>query len=120
MLTPIDSSLRLVFIFFCRHLRDEGYPYDIMKANEFQSTKGVLSTKKGQLKAMGLGNKPNRCIPFGTEETLKCWEAGSLGSSTPEILQHTVFYFFATTYGWRARHEAKQCLWGDLEIFTGK
>ena len=72
------DSLTSLFGSFQRYFSEEkGYNLKVDK--EFKQTRDTISSRRKQLKEMGLGNHKNRADPFDGDEITKLWEAGELG-----------------------------------------
>ena len=97
-----------------RYLRENEYGFSLVASKEFQTSKKVLETKRGELKAAGKGNKPNAAEPLTPEEEEKLWEKKELGGDNGRVLQNTMWFLTGKLLGFRASDEAKQLEWGDL------
>ena len=62
-----------------RYLMDK-INVNIIEDPAFKHSRDVLSSKKKQLKQMGLGNRPNRAEPFTKEEVNILYEKNYLGT----------------------------------------
>ena len=82
----------------------------------FKMSREVLTAKRATLKRAGLGNKPNRSEGFDEKQIELMWDSGALGASTPDVLQSTVYYFSNVGFGLRGCHEARQMMWGDVQV----
>ena len=61
------------------------------------------------------GNKSRASQPLEDVEIEQLWISGALGSSSPEILQNTVWFLLCLHFGTRGRHEHYKLRYGDLE-----
>ena len=84
----------------------------------FDLLRQVLDTRRSELKDLGLGNKPQQAVPLSDEDVEMCWATGAFGSSTPRVLQNTVYFFFSNAFGWRGRHEQYNIEWKDLTMIN--
>jgi len=84
---------------------------DILKLS---MTPSVLKAKRKDLKASGLGNKPNKASALTEEEEEKLWVSDALGSRSPESLLHALWYLVTKLLGFRGCQEARQLMWGDF------
>lgn len=112
----INREIEAIFSSFNRHLRDEGYPYNMMTSDIFASSREVLSAKRKLLKGEGLGNRPNAAENISEEMSEIFWEKKLLGDDNPRSLQNTIFFFFTSTFGFRGCHESRQLTWGDITL----
>ena len=55
-------SLNSIFAAIKRYLDDKGYAENIVTSNLFKGARDALTSKKKELKAMGMGNTPNKVI----------------------------------------------------------
>ena len=99
-----------------RHLKEQHYEHSIISSQLFFSSREAISSKCKQLKKLGKGNKPDRKRAPSQEEIRHMWESGALGSSSPQTLQHTMWWIMCTRFGMRANKENHQLMWGDLEV----
>lgn len=109
-------KLMLKSLLSSRYCRENEYPYCLMKDKRFSLMKKVLETRRGELKEMGLGNRPNEAIPLSDEDINTCWETGAFGGSDPRTLEHTLYFYFSNAFGWRGRDEQTDARWGDLVL----
>ena len=99
------DSLRVMQAALDRHLRDSGCKFSIIRDREFSESKKVLEGKARQLRQQGKGKRPNkaRALTENEEETL--WEAGTLGTSSPQVLSQTAWWLLTQYFGLRGRQE---------------
>ena len=93
-----------------RKLLEVKYPRSIKKDNEFLECRQVLEGKARELRAAGMGKKPNRAKNFTKEEENVLWTSGLLGKESPRALLNAMFWLFTQHFGWRGRqgqHELK-------------
>ena len=74
--------------------------------------------RRGKLKEMGLGNKPNESVPLSDEDQERCWETGAFRKGSPRDLQNTIYFYFSNAFGWRGRDEQADVRWGDLTFIN--
>lgn len=100
-----------------RFLSDGKYPSNILVDKEFEKSRQVLAAKRKNLvQKAGKGNKPNATRSLTDEEEDKLFRSGQFGSSSPEALQRTMWWFLSLHYGFRARDESRKLCWGDVEL----
>ena len=82
-----------------RYLKQRGYPYDIVKSDEFSLSRETLKAKRKDLKKQGFGNRQHATtsLTFQEEETL--WSSGVMGDSTAVSLQRALWYLTTTLMG---------------------
>lgn len=112
------GSLEQMLYSFQSFLDANRYGASIFKGNDFYLTRKTLDAKKVDLFKHGKGRKPNASNPISDEEEKQMWESGALGSSTPEILNFTMWFIITKVMGFRPRHEHRQLQWQDLEVKT--
>ena len=109
-LTSIRNSLQ-------RILDSKGRKVDIRDGPNFKKSKETLASRRRELKKLGKGNKPNATRPLSDEEVNHLFNVGYFGTSDAVALQRTLWWIFLTKqFGHRARDEARQMKFGDLEI----
>ena len=101
-----------------RYLRDKCYDYDIVESPLFQTSNCVLAAKRKQLKAAGLGNKPNKAKPLSDTHIEQLWATKTMGHHSAKALLNTLWFQLTEGFGLRAEHEAHQMCWGDVQIQT--
>ena len=82
-----------------RYLRDAGYPYSIVRSQEFDTSRQVLQSRRKELKEMGFGNRTNKAETLTPEDEDKLWEKGQLGNQDPVILQRTIWFLTTKLMG---------------------
>ena len=109
-LTSIQRSLD-------RHLTKDHYkPYSIIRDVEFSSSQQLLTASKKMLKKEEKGNKSKASQPLEDVEIEQLWISGALGSSSPEILQNTVWFLLCLHLVMRGHNEHYKLRYGDLEV----
>jgi len=77
----------------------------------------VSSAKRKKLaQKAGKGNRPNATRSLTDEEEDKLFTTGPFGSSSPDALQRTMWWFLSLHFGFRARDESRKLYWGDVEL----
>ncbi len=99
-----------------RHLKDQGYKYNIVNDDIFVTSRDVLQTIRKQLKSKGKGNKPNRAEPLDQNVIKKLWDSGQLGLHSAKSLLNTMWYFNTELFGFRGGDENRQLRWGDVDL----
>ena len=82
----------MIYNYFSRYLRDEGYGHDIVNDQLFSSSRDVLAAKRRRLKAEGKGNRPDRSSTITDEMVQKLWNSEELGAKNGKTLQNTLFF----------------------------
>ena len=54
------TSLNSIFASIKHYLDEKNYPENIITSDVFKGTRDALASKKKELKAMGMGNTPNK------------------------------------------------------------
>ena len=108
-LTSIRNSLQRVLV-------AKGKPINIKEGELFRKSREVLAARRKQLKKMGKGNKPNATRPLEDSEVEHLYKIGYFGTHDPVTLQRTVWWNFTKQFGHRARNEARQMKFGDVQI----
>ena len=63
-----------------------------------------------------MGTKPNATQPLQDYEIEKLFDKEFFGSSTPYILQRTVWWTLTTHFGFRAGNESRKLCFGDITV----
>ena len=89
-----------------RHLtKDHHTPYSIIRDVEFSSFQQLQTAIRKILKKEGKRNKSKASKPLQDVEIEQLWISGALGSSSTEILQHTVWFLLSLHLGMSGRDE---------------
>ena len=88
-----------------RYLVARGYLGDILNGTEFRESRNVLEGKARELRAAGMGRKPNARDPLSDGDEKMLWCSGKLGASCPKTLQQTMWYMLTLHMGLRAVQE---------------
>jgi hypothetical protein len=99
-----------------RHLRSVDSPVSIFRDKEFSKTRAVLKRKQQELKKIGLGNKPKAAETLDEWMIAKMHEAGTLGTTNPRALLHSMWFICTTYFGMRTGKEIHQLCWGDVKL----
>ena len=99
------DSLRVMQAALHRHLVEKRYNGDILNDVAFLGSRNVLEGKARELRAEGMGKKPNARDPLTPEEEELLWKANRLGASDPATLQRTIWYYLMLHMGLRACQE---------------
>ena len=110
------STLKGIQSSVSRFLKGKKYDSNIITDDVFYKSRQAISSKLKQLKKMGLGNKPKRKRAPTQAEISKMWSKGALGDTTPESLQHTIWWILSTRFGLRANQENYDLRWGDVQV----
>ncbi len=99
------DSLRVMQAALHRHLISKRYPADILNDIEFRESRAVLEGKARELRAAGMGKKPNARDHLTPEEEEVLWKSKKLGAHDPITLQHTMWYYLTIHLGLRGCQE---------------
>ena len=67
------------------------------------------------LKKEGKGNKSKASQAIEDSEIEQLWSSGALGSSSPEVLQNTIWFLLCMHMGMRGHDEHYKLQYGDLQ-----
>ena len=89
-----SSSIRSLLSGIGRELADNKVPYNILDGNDlrFQDLNRTLDTINSELHCDGIGVTVKKAEVLSKELEQSCWDASSLGYSTPTVLQQTAFF----------------------------
>ena len=65
------SSINSIFASIKRYLEEKNYKENIVTSDLFKGTRDALASKKKELKAMGMGNTPNKVNNFLGKKKVK-------------------------------------------------
>jgi hypothetical protein len=99
------DSLRVMQSALQRELRNKNSPLDILNDLQFHNSREVLEGKARQLRAAGMGRKPNASKALTKAEEKILWETGRLGDSTPTWLLRTMWFNNTEYFGLRGVQE---------------
>ena len=92
-----------------RYLSEKKYPFNILKDNEFEKSRGVLAVKHRSLvHEHDRRNKLQATQAIDENEEDALFEAGEFGDSNPVALQRTVWWLLSLHLGFRARDESDE------------
>ena len=103
---------------FDRHLNRMNYGLSIVQSIEFARVREVLKAKQWEFKSQGKGNRVHKASPINDEEIDTLWQSKQFGSSTPESILDTLWFFNTVHFGLRGSHEHRHMLWGDVTLKT--
>ena len=87
------DTLRTMLSAMHRYIKGTGYSYNILTAPEFASAREVLNGKAIALRESGKGKRKRKADFVTTEDEQTMWNNGILGSSTPQNLNYTMFFY---------------------------
>ena len=106
------SSLRGIFSSLDRHLRRNKYGFSLMDDLQFARSREALKAKQKNLKAKGLGNKPNKADPLTDQDMEILVDLGQLGTDMPSAIINTLWLFNTLIFGMRCRNKHREMCWG--------
>ena len=86
------ESLKGMMASLDRYLRERNYSHSIIKDRQFQQSKKVLEGQAKLLRQEGKGKRPNASSALSIPEEEALWENGKLGSSSPRVLCHIMWF----------------------------
>ena len=99
-----------------RYLKEKNCKVSIIKYLEFEKSRQVLKSKQGQLKSLGLGNKPKTAEVLLDEHLEKMYEKQVLGDHTGFSLLNSMWLICTTYFGMRTGKETHSLKWGDIRL----
>ena len=66
---------------------------------EFETSQGVIRTKRKIAKKEGYGNKPNRSEALSPDDEDKLWTTGQMGAQSPIALLRAIWYLTTKLMG---------------------
>ena len=103
---------------FQSYLQEKGSVINILRDNEFSTSREVLAAKRKNLVRQGKGNCPNATRELTEAEEDALFENGQFGVHDPKSLQRALWWFLSLHFGWRARDESRKLCWGDVGLAT--
>ena len=82
-----------------RYLRNQGCEYSMKKSSAFQTSQGVIKTKRKLAKQAGLGNQPNKALPLSPENEERLWTEKAMGSHSPTALLRALWFLLSKLFG---------------------
>lgn len=79
--------------------------HTIIKDCQFQQSKKVLEGQAKLLRQEEKGKRPDASSTLSIPEEEALWENGKLGSSSPQVLCHTMWWILTQHFGLRGRQE---------------
>ena len=86
------DSLRTMLGAMHRYVKSTGYTYSILTGLEFAGCREVLNGKAVVLRESGMGKRKRKADYLTEEEEEEMWKTGVLGNSSPQSLNHTIFF----------------------------
>ena len=86
------DCLRVMLGALHRHLTSVNYPGDLITGREFKDCRDVLEGKCCELRANGMGRRPNAANSLSRVEEEQLWEYGRLGANNPTSLLYTYWW----------------------------
>ena len=69
------------------------------KSADFQTSQGVIKTKRKLAKQAGLGNQPNKAQSLSPEDEEKLWTEKAMGSHSPTALLRALWFLLSKLFG---------------------
>ena len=111
-----SSTLRGFNSSLDRYLRQHGCNYTLVKNSLFPQSNAALVAKQKNLKAQGLGNRPNEADELTDTDIEQLFHEGCFGVNNPEALINLLHLNFSLVLGMRGGKEQKQIKWRDIQI----
>ncbi|KAK6182123.1 hypothetical protein SNE40_009879 [Patella caerulea] len=111
-----NNTLRGIGSSVERYLRSHNYGHTLRESIAFSRYREVMKAKQKELKSLGKGNLPHRSDAITDEEIESLWQAKQLGSTSPQSILNTLWFYNTIHFGLRGSDEHKQMLWGDVEL----
>ena len=77
----------------------QGYGYSLKSDPDFQTSQGVVKTKRKIAKQQGLGNRPNRAEAFSPDDEERLWTTGQMGAHNPLALLRALWFLTSKLMG---------------------
>ena len=110
------ESLKVMMASLDHYLREHNYPHSIIKDRQFQQSKHVLEGKAKLLLEDGKSKRPNAAKALTIPEEEALWENEKLGSSSPKVLCHTMWWILTQHFGLRGRQEHHSMAVEDFSV----
>ena len=113
----LPSSIRSLLSGIGRELADNKVPYNTLDGNDhrFQDLNCTLDTINSQLHHDGVGVSVKKAEVITKEVEQLCWDKGTLGISSPTVLQHTIFFYLGLHFVLRGVQEQHDLLVKQLQ-----
>ena len=99
------ESLKGMMASLDRYLRERNYPHSIIKDCQFQQSKKVLEGQAKLLRQEEKGKRLDASSTLSIPEEEALWDNGKLGSSSPRVLCHTMWWILTQHFVLRGRQE---------------
>lgn len=104
------SSLRCLLSGINRELINDKAGFSVMDGSNlhFRELHLTLDTVTRKLHSTGVGLDKAKAQVISKDLEDMCWEKGSLGTSSPTVLQHTVFFYIGLQFvlrGFQEQHD---------------
>ena len=109
------DCLRVMLGALHRHLVEKKYPANVMRDVEFRESRNVLEGKARQLRAVGMGKRPNASKSLSKEEEEVLWKEQRLGAHNPTSLIRTLWFYLTQHLGLRGCQEHSSMTVEDFE-----
>ena len=100
---------------FQRYLNTKDYPVNILLDPSFSLSRKVLAAKRKEIVMAGGGNKPLATREISSEEEDILFNERYFSADNPLSLTNVIWWLVSLHFGFRARQEARQLKWGDVE-----
>ena len=99
---------------FKRHLESKGYRHDILRDDNFKTSRKVLAARRKELRKQGLGGKPKAARELTNDEEEMMFSRNYFATNDAAALQRGLWYMIAMNCGFRGNDESKKLRWGDI------
>ena len=100
-----------------RYLDDNDSSTNVMKDQQFNKSREVLSARKRDLVVNNAkGNRPQAARELREDKEDLLFQTGQFGEDDPEVLQHTVWRVLSMYFEFRARDEGRRLQWGYIAV----
>ena len=110
------DCLRVMLGALHRHLTSVNYPGDLITGREFKDCRDVLEGKCRELRANGMGRRPNAANSLSRVEEEQLWEYGRLGANNPTSLLYTNWWNLTQHLGLRGCQEHTSMMVEDFVV----
>ena len=99
-----------------RHLKYMDKEDSILNDKQYEGSRQAIEAKRKELRRKGKGRRQNAAQPLTEGEENSLWSIGELGSDSPLVLLHTIWYLCTMHFGWRGIDEHKRVCFGDFQL----
>ena len=99
-----------------RHLKYMDKEDSILNDKQYEGSRQAIEAKRKELRRKGKGRRQNAAQPLTEGEENSLWSIGELGSDSPLVLLHTIWYLCTMHFGWRVIDEHKRVCFGDFQL----